>query len=294
MRTVTDNLQGMADAIQSMLQDLLLNHSSLYRWNDHSGHIVFISLHGDYAYRKLAEPGRQIQAELLKEYRRFHLICKALLKDQPKDVLEQLSDTDTVVLRTIEQQQTWCKTLQEALDRALEALQAQVNLLKSLYDTSAGDTIYVPDTNALLYNTALETWVFDGVPTFTLILIPTVLSELDFQKINHRNETVRQKAETLIRQIKEYRRRGKLTEGVSLVTGTSTVLAVATEPDMRNSLPWLDSNNKDDRFLAAVIEIMRLRPRSAVIAVSRDINFQNKAEFASVPFVEPPEPISVS
>jgi hypothetical protein len=293
MKTVINNLREMADEIGGMLQALLLNHSSLYQWNKHSGPVI-ISAHGDYAYRDLQEAGRQIQAKLLEEYRRFSSLLRTLLREQPKDVLKQLSDAETIMLRTIEQQHTWCKTTQEAHTRAIEALQTQFNLLKNLYDPATGDVFYVPDTNALLYNPSLEKWEFDGVPSFTIIVTPTILSELDALKINHRNETVRQKAETLINQIKEFRRRGRLTEGVTLLKGKSTLLAVATEPNMQNSLPWLDPSNNDDRFLAAVIEVMRLRPQSVVVAVSRDINFQNKAEFARIPFVEPPEPVIAS
>jgi hypothetical protein len=44
-------------------------------------------------------------------------------------------------------------------------------------------------------------------------------------------------------------------------------------------------------LLAGVIEVMRIRPRSPVLLVTRDINLQNKAEFADVPFIEPPDPI---
>jgi hypothetical protein len=292
MKTVTDNLQETADEINGILQTLLLNHSSLYQRNDHNGPVVFISSHGDYAYRELQEAGRQIQAKLLEGYRRFNSLFKTLLREQPEDVLNQLSEAETVMLRTIEQQHTWCKTTQEAFARATESLQTQITLLKNLYDPSTGDIFYVPDTNALLYNPAPERWEFDGVPSFALVLTPTILSKSDALKINHRNETVRQKAETFINQIKEFRRRGRLTEGVTLVKGKSTILAIAVEPNMQDSLPWLDSTNNDDRFLAAVIEIMRLRPRSVVLAVSRDINFQNKAEFARLPFVEPPESIT--
>jgi hypothetical protein len=294
MKTVTDNLQDMADEIGGMLETLLLNHSSLYQWNDHSGPMVFISADGDYAYRELQEAGRQIRAKLLEEYRRFSSLLKTLLREQPNDVLQQLSEAETLMQRTIEQQHTWCKTTQEALARAIEVLQTQLNLLKNLYDPTTGDVFYVPDTNAVLHNPFLEKWEFDGVSSFTLVVTPTILSELDALKINHRNETVRQKAEALINQMKEFRRRGRLTEGVTLVKGKSTVLAMATEPNMQDSLPWLDPTNNDDRFLAAVIEVMRLRPRSVVIAVSRDINFQNKAEFARIPFVEPPEPVTAS
>jgi PIN domain len=290
--TVIGNLQETTDEIGGMLQTLLLTHSSLYEWNDHSGHVLVFSAHGDYAYRELQEAGRQIQAKLLEEYRRFSSLLKTLLREQPKDVLKQLSEAETLMMRTIEQEHTWCKTTQEALARATEALQSQFNLIKNLYDPTTSDVFYVPDTNALLYNPFLEKWEFDRGSSFTLVVTPTILSELDTLKINHRNETVRQKAEALINQMKEFRRRGRLTEGVTLVKGKSTILAIATEPSIANSLSWLDPTNNDDRFLAAVIEVMRLRPRSVVLAVSRDINFQNKAEFARVPFVEPPEPVT--
>lgn len=144
--------------------------------------------------------------------------------------------------------------------------------------------------NALLYFPILEKWEFDGVKSFTLVITPTILSELDSLKINHRNEAVRQKAETLINQLKEFRRRGKLNEGVPLVKGKSAIQTIATEPKVQDSLDWLDPTNNDDRFLATTIEVMRLHHRSIVAAISRDINFQNKADFARIPCIEPPEP----
>ena len=164
----------------------------------------------------------------------------------------------------------------------------QCKLLNRLYDPFEGEVIFVPDTNALIYNPNLESWTFLECPQFSLFLLPTVLSELDLLKINHRNVEVRNKSESLIRRIKEYRRRGKLTTGVTVVKDRIKIQSIAIEPDMNASLPWLDPDNKDDRILAGVIEVMRARPRSIVKAVSRDINFQNKAEFANIPFEEPP------
>jgi PIN domain len=292
MKTVTDNLQEMADEISEMLRTLLLEHSSIYEWNTDDGPVVIIDAYGNYSYHELPQAGRQIQAKLLEEYRRFGSLLKVLLREQPSDALQQLEEAETVLVRTIEQQHTWCETTQEALDRATGALQAQLGLLNNLYGPTGGDVVYVPDTNALLYNPAIEKWEFDGVPRFTLVVTPTVLSELDDQKVNHRNEAVRDKAEKLIRQMKGYRQRGRLASGVPLVSGRSTILTIATEPNMQITLPWLDPKNNDDRYLATVIEIMRLRPRSVVLAVSRDINFQDKAELARIPFVEPPEPMT--
>jgi len=61
---------------------------------------------------------------------------------------------------------------------------------------------------------------------------------------------------------------------------------------MNESLTWLDPDNRDDRFIAITIEVIRQHPRSAVTIVTRDINLQSKAEVASLPFSEPPEPAS--
>jgi hypothetical protein len=291
MRTVVENLKEMADEIQNLLESLLLNHSSIYLWNKPGGSVAVISVRGNYGYKELGEEGRQIQAQLLEEYRRFYALLTVLSKDQPKDTLKELSKADTVLLRTIEQNHTWCTNTQEALDKAIQGLQTQLQLLNRLYDSANGEVTYVPDTNTLLYNPDLEAWVFPETAKFMIVLLPTVLSELDSLKVNHRNEGVRTKAEKLIRKMKEYRRRGRLTSGVTLVKNKSKIQAVALEPDMEASLPWLDPDNNDDRLLAGVIEVMQARPRSPVMAISRDINFQNKAEFANLPFVEPPEPV---
>jgi hypothetical protein len=59
---------------------------------------------------------------------------------------------------------------------------------------------------------------------------------------------------------------------------------------MGESLTWLDPTNRDDQFIASTIEVIRQNPRSRVTIVTRDINLQNKAELARLPFVEPPDP----
>lgn len=249
-----------------------------------------ISVAGDYAWKELDEQGRQIQAKVLEDYRHLCSILRVLLREQPVDTLRTLATTDKTITNIIEQRHTPLRRRDEALQTVTEALETQVLLLTRLYDPSAGEIVFVPDTNAMLYNLALENWRFDDVPRFTIVLTPTVLAELDSLKINHRNEAVRNKAEKLIRQVKEYRRRGRLVDGVVLVKGASTIQTVATEPDMEKTLPWLDPHHNDDRFLASFVEVMRARPRSSVVLVTRDINLQNKAEFARLPFIEPPEP----
>jgi predicted ribonuclease YlaK len=93
----------------------------------------------------------------------------------------------------------------------------------------------------------------------------------------------------VIRQVKEYQRRGPLLRGVVLRKDRSIVSSIAVEPDFRRTLPWLDPSVADDRFLASTLEIVKRRPQAAVVAVTGDVNLQNKFTMAGLPFVEPPE-----
>lgn len=291
MKTVYENMREWSERIAGLLVELN-QHSSIHRWNDNTGGIIWVG--SDYSWTTLGEEARPIQSRVLEEYRRFFALIDVLFKGQPKDTLESLKESDDKILEVIQQEGiTWSQRADAAFSEAIEALGSIVNLLKRLYDMADGRVSFVPDTNALLHNPSLEGWRFDDVPAFTVLLLPTVLAELDALKVNHRVEEVRKKSERIIRQVKEYRRRGRLSEGVTIVRDVSELIAIATEPNMSDSLPWLDSSNNDDRLLASVVDVMRQRPHSPVILVTRDLNLQNKAEFACVPFCEPPDPAPV-
>jgi hypothetical protein len=290
MNTVEGNLKEMATEIQSNLKDLLINHSSIYLWNKPNSTVFVVSVSGNYAFNNLKDNGMQIQAKILDDYRKFHSLLNALMKGQPQDCIGKLAENDDTLLNLIEQKHTWCKDVHEAYEKATKALQEELDLLNRLPKTSSDSAIIIPDTNALLYNPDIETWSFPKISPLLIVLLPTVMAELDKLKINHRNEDVRRKSESLIKRIKEYRRRGNLLTGIVIVKNKIAIKALAIEPDMKNSLPWLDSNNSDDRIIASIIEVMRFYPKQLVAVVSRDINFQNKADFARIPFVEPPKP----
>ena len=71
------------------------------------------------------------------------------------------------------------ESIDAAVQAAKKAMHAALNGLSRLYDGKSGEVCYVPDTSALLHNTQLDAWQFEGVPAFTMVLTPTVLSELD-------------------------------------------------------------------------------------------------------------------
>ncbi len=291
MMAVTDNLRETAQEIRYVVKDLLLGHSSIRRWNvNRPGNAVFWT-GPDCAWNPLNEEGRRIQSRALEEYTTFYAILSSLVRNQPSQNIAELREQDSTIRDTIQQSDMpWHDRLQEHYDDFSEALNKELTLLEGLYDSSDGSVIYAPDTNALLFNPELEKWRFKDSPRFIILLTPTVLSELDTLKVNHRVESVRKKAESLIRRIKGYRTRGRLTDGVPLVTNISQLITCVCEPDFDETLPWLDRTNNDDRIRAVFVEVMRQHPRSTVILVTRDINLQSKADFARLLFLEPPVP----
>jgi rRNA-processing protein FCF1 len=293
VKTVLENVRGQSARLRQLLEELS-EYSSIKRWYNPNND-GFIWIGGHFAWEELSDDGRQAQAKTLEDYRRFYSILKVLLREQPEDTLGKVDEANTRILQLIQQREPlYTDDTKAQFQRAFEALDSQTAMLGRLYGQSDGRSALVPDTNALIFNPAVEKWLFDEFPEFSIVLTPPVLSELDSLKVNHRVEAVREKSEQVIRRIKEFRRRAvqagvRLADGVVLVEGVSDVVAIATEPQMEMSLPWLDPANADDRLLAVVIEVMRTHPRTAVVLVTRDINLQNKAEFANVPFVEPPD-----
>jgi PIN domain-containing protein len=287
--TVTENLLARAEELRTLLRELLLQHIDLYLRNRPGSGIVSVS--GNHAFRPLDVKGRQLQSRLLEEYRHLSRLLRALLCNAPAKALKTLEESEKTIEKRIEQRgSTWDKTPQEAFAKVDDALTRQLAPLGDLYDSSGGSPVYVPDTNALLHNPDLDLWTFQDSQRFTIVLTPAVLSELDRLKVEHRNPDVRAKADALIGRIKSWRSRGDLLGGVTLRRDTSTLKSLAVEPRVEEALAWLDPGNADDRLIAAVIEVMRQNPRAPVTLVTRDINAQNKAAYAGLPFEEPPPP----
>ena len=249
---------------------------------------VFV-VSGDYYWNDLPSEGKQLQVRLLAEWDRLENLIKVFTLNLPRGAQQELNSSFRDVRKAIAQEgphfwgnrQIAVLGLRKALDEVLA-------VLSEYYGGATGTVLVIPDTNALLSNPDMENWRFDDLSCYEFVLTPTVLCELDDHKVNHKNEAVRDKAEKVIKRIKGYRHRGSLHEGVHLVNGVVSLRAVAVEPDMSKTLSWFDASNADDRFLATSLQIIRENMGHCVIIVTRDINMQSKAEFAGIPFLEPP------
>ena len=286
MNTVTEHLRDMRNGLGGLL-DRLMEASTVRERNQESDVLVLIG--PSYEWCELDLEARRIQSKFFDDYDRFIELIRSLLTGGPAESRADLEAGDGEVRMIVGQATPTYYTKDEAFAAVQRRLEDMVAAVNDLYDASEGSSIVVPDTNALLYNPDLEAWRFDDLPQFTVALVPEVLRELDSLKIDHKNPNIRERAESIIRRIGEYGRRGRLDQGVPLKKGLSQVRSIALEPRVKQALSWLDPAKPDDRVLASFIEIMRSHPRSVVVLVTRDINLRNKAVFAQLPVWFPPE-----
>jgi hypothetical protein len=289
MQSLVSKMNCKFNEVKLMLEELIMKHSSINKkWDTDPPDLSRFQVRY-YEWDELTIEGKKIQTQLFNKYKKLVAMTKLLTNELSKHNLESVDFYAQMVLPYIMQKEDlWQPTKEVYLENAIRALDQQLKMLEEAYEPSPNEYIYIPDTNALLINTNLEAWSFDDVESFTLVILPTVLSELDKLKIDGKKEGLRDKANTLIKRIKEYIRRGDISEGVKL-TGKNKIRSIAIEPNFDNTLPWLDPDNKDDRIIAAYFEVVREHPKSNVVLVTADINMQNKAAFASMNFEEPPE-----
>lgn len=288
-QSMIDLLRAHANRICEEGIRLIGNFSAMHPVNTPGDSVVRISPSGNQFWNDLPPEGKQIQVKLLPEIDRFSELVRALTRNLPKNIQNDMQGSLETIRRSVEQERTtWWESRDEAVDGFRSLIEKIINTLENYCNGSTGEALAIADTNALIHNPGIEHWHFEDVERFTIVLTPTVLSELDRHKINHKNQQVREKASSVIRRIKEYRRRGSLHDGVVVVRGRVDLRSIAKEPNMAQSLSWLDSANADDRFLASAIDVMRADLATRAFIVTSDINLQNKAGMAGLPFREVP------
>lgn len=288
--SIIEQLENSSKEIIVLAENLFINHSKiLYFPQPHTG--IYDLSYQSYRWQDLSNEGKQLQSKLYDKYNKFQEIISYLLQKQIPKTKQSFQKYNEFILGYID----YSKRLNGGNTTTLinkevkQNIENMMNLIKCIYDNHNTKIILVPDTNALLNNNILSKWEFEEFNKFELLLIPTVLTELDKLKNDRSKQTRSDNVNSVIRQIKEFRRRGKLTEGVTVISNKICLKSIAIEPDFKNTLSWLDINNQDDRIVASFLEVIRNYPNSDVRLVTSDINLQNKMEFAELPFIEPPE-----
>lgn len=283
--SIKQSLNGHFEKFREKALSLLKN--SIIEPSINDGDSLVVVIGPDHPWGKLDKDSKRLQTELYNEYNHLLEISKSILANTLPDIQSKFNDQSKTILEIIEQSSlTWHETIQQAISAFEKSLDEQLEALNSLNGKLDKEKILIPDTNVFISNPNLHK--YRVTKRFNIIVLPSVLGELDKLKNEHRNENVRQKANTTIRNFKEYRRRGRLLEGVK-ITNKLTAYTIAVEPKFKQKPSWLDPNNLDDRFIASCFEIAAKYPNSDMAILTLDINMQNKADFALFPFIDPEE-----
>ena len=209
MKTVSEQIHESFGAIRSHLVSLVCEQpGELRKINTRMGDLVFVT--ADHVWPELDQDGRRLQARLRQEIAQVEPLIYTLLRDAPKRVSDRLRKSFKTLDELVEQQRTWNSSRAEAFAKGDEAIGEILGPVDDLYDPEGPNSIVIPDTNALLWNPALDDWVLPDVGQFTMQLTPPVLAELDALKVDRRNPAFTRKVESLIRRIKSYRQRGNV------------------------------------------------------------------------------------
>ena len=287
METTIQKITNSLTEINSRLISFLEQYSKIKRVV-FPGDGIFLS-GGDYSFENLPPQAIPIQDKLFKDFNTQMDIIEVLILKSPSQHKREIKENTIPIIHSILQNDmTSEKSIPHVIETINENIKNIVLVLKQLFPIENQIPILIPDTNALYFNTEIEEWTFKNIQKFTIILTPSVLRDLDKHKMEHKNENIRDKAASLINKIKEYRRRGKLIDGVVITKDKIDLISIATEPNFEFTLKWLDEKNEDDRLIAETLEIMRSYCNRPVILVTADINLQNKCDVADLIYLEPP------
>lgn len=213
-----------------------------------------------------------------------------LFAKDTREARREVQQAKKSVLAWIERSVKWDlpRTIAEAKIKVREAARPVQQALERLA-SSGGQLVVVPDTNVLLsFPDVVSYGSSVGQAKYMVVLVPSVLRELDEHKMNHRNPDVREKAQKFAKRIKGWRNQGDLALGVK-VQGDVLVRVEGRELDFASTLSWLQRDIEDDRILASVLELQRAAPGDRVMLITGDTVMLAKADAARVPTVDEPE-----
>lgn len=245
----------------------------------------------DYYWETPSPEQRAEQISIKRDYDRLFALLSLILAAGPDDLRRDLAAADSAFRKWLELQRNY--SLSRDAKRNLAKFNEDAMALHGIIDiiaaSSAQPLIIVPDTGTMLeHPDPVQYRAFVGKDGFVFALLPTVLAELDDLKADYSRQKARDLALRAIRRVKGWRNQGSLREGVK-VDGTILVRALHEEPDMDNTLSWLDPTVKDDRIVASILQLQAEHPGASLVLITNDVNLLNKADAAAIQATEFPE-----
>ena len=227
---------------------------------------------------------RRSQLGIKRRYDEWFQLFRSVFGSVTNDLERQLEDADKSFRAWVELSVSWglSRVPAENVASVVESAEGFRKVMDVLDSSETDCVVVVPDTNSIAEEPDPRRYRrIAGGREFTFVLLPTVLSELDSLKNNHRNRGFREKVRKSIRRVKGWRNQGPLRDGVT-VDKTIMVKAITSEPAMGRAPTWLDRSNRDDRIIASVLEVQSDCPAAQVVLVTGDINLANKADVCRI------------
>ena len=287
-------MPSSASRLRSDLNDIteklvdLIDGLVIERFGNSSEHVVFIA--PDFYWGEPTPEQTSLQLGIKRDYEEWFELFNTLFAKAPNDLTRRIEEADQTLRGWIELESNWSITHDRAAngEQLREDVKRFLDLLDIVGNDQSNGVILIPDTNAFADEPdPVKYRPLARSESFSFLLLPTVLEELDDLKRNHRNPDFRDKVNKAIKRLKGWRNQGPLRRGVT-VDRTIAVRSLAHEPDMEHTLAWLSKDVKDDRIIASVLETQAENPAARVVLVTGDINLMNKADFARVECAELP------
>jgi rRNA maturation endonuclease Nob1 len=294
----TPYVERLRSELSSIKEDLdeLLDHSSIRYVNPNTADSTMVFLGAaDWGWASSDAAVAGMQMSLIGRYSAWFDRFQLLFPHPTPQIETRLQAVDDFVRRWVTRPDDWDHTIPRTIEEAKALAEREMRGFHDLLDVAAhvgtNTVVLVPDTNALIRNPDLASyWRVASVAAFRVHLLPPVLQELDELKDRGRTQELRSQAQAVVRRLKGLRDKGSLAAGVKL-TRDITVQAEAREVDVTAVLNWLDPAVPDDRIVAAALRLQSDNPAGFVVLVTSDLNLQNKADAAGLPYVEtPPSP----
>lgn len=281
MTSTASKLRSDFDKLVENLSDLI-STVPIVHFNQHHGSITIVAPKHNWGGRNTEQQSAQLRIK--QHYEEWFQLFKSLFRHPTNELQKKIKHADENFRTWLEFKMNWRLENDPKANRShfIKNISAFYELLDVFTLDKVEQTIIIPDTNSIVEHPDPTNYrTLAGTPSFYFLLLPTILAELDKLKNLHKNPDFRDKAKKTIQRIKGWRKQGSLRDGVT-VDKTISIQAIANEPQMENSLSWLDPNVPDDRLIAGILEVQATYPKSQVILVTGDINLLNKAEAARI------------
>jgi rRNA maturation endonuclease Nob1 len=278
-------LRTMADETKTAIDSVLEASIIVERFPDQVAGGLVVMSPNPYQWGRLSAEGQKRVGEARPVLDRWLEasagVVNACAPERYEDLAEHEPLLRSVVERSTRGQGPPTRDLRKVHVEVREAVDAQLGVIEQLPQAQGSEeALFVPDTNALIYQPAMEQWNVGGAAT--IVVLPQVIAELDSKK---QDPTIGSKADSLIRRFKEFDRRGDTLTGVKLA-GAVRFREVAHDASFAGAPSWLSEGNADDRILVGALELAQRELTSRVILVTRDRNMQNKARRLQLAYVD--------